>query len=160
MSWYPLFRFYQYQGTSNIKDSSICMQFKKMRPTWRNITHFINVIFFALFLSHLSIICYQSLNPNVPSIRVFKEDLQKIDFPISFKICVKELENITARYEKVGYPHNYYFYLGISKFNQAGGWYGHTEDNKTFGSLEGEMCICNCTHLHLRYEPKSFSRSS
>ena len=118
-------------------------QLNKMRPTWRNITNFINVIFFALFLAHLSIICYQSLNPNVPSIRVFKEDLHEIDFPISFKICAKELKNITARYEKVGYQHDYYFYLGIGKFypypHQVGGWYGHTKDNKTLGSLEGKM---------------------
>ena len=83
-----------------------------MRPLWRNIQS-INAIFFILFITHLSIICYQSLNPNVPSIRVFKEDLHKIDFPINFKVCVHELENITARYQKVGYPHSYFFYIGI-----------------------------------------------
>ena len=91
----------------------------------------------------MSIICYQSLNPIVPSIRVFKEDLEKIDFPINFKVCVHELENITARYQKVGYRHSYYFYLGISKFSFVGGWYGHTKDNKTLGSLEG------CTNVHI-----------
>ena len=115
-----------------------------MRQTWKNIKYFINVLFLASFLAHLSIICYQSLNPNVPSIRVFKADLNEIDFPFSFKICVKELENITARYEKVGYRDNYYFYLGISKFYPwpfVGGWGGHTEDNKTLGSIEGKLCI-------------------
>ena len=113
-----------------------------MRPVWRNIKS-INAIFFILFITHLSIICYQSLNPIVPSIRVFKEDLDKIDFPINFKVCVHELENITARYQKVGYRHSYYFYLGISKFSFVGGWYGHTKDNKTLGSLEG------CTNVHI-----------
>ena len=117
-----------------------------MRPrlTWRNIKNSINAIFLILFITHLSIICYQSLNPTVPSIRVFKQDLNQIDFPINFKVCVHELDNITARYQKVGYRDIYYFYLGISKFHPppfVGGWYGHTEDNKTLGSLKGLILI-------------------
>ncbi len=126
-----------------------------MRPAWRNIKNSINVIFLVLFLIHLSIICYQSLNPNVPSISVFKEDFQKIDFPFSFKICVKELQNITARYEKVGYRDNYYFYLGISKFYPwpfVGGWHGHTDINKTLGSLEGKLVsFYKCLYFNLVY---------
>ena len=116
-----------------------------MRHTWKwiNIKYFINVLFLASFLAHLSIICYQSLNPNVPSIRVFKEDIHEIDFPFSFKVCVKELENTKVRYEKVGYRDNYHFYLGISKFYPwpffVGGWHGHTEDNKTLGSIEVKL---------------------
>ena len=119
-----------------------------MRPVWRNIKS-INAIFFILFITHLSIICYQSLNPIVPSIRVFKEDLDKIDFPINFKVCVHELENITARYQKVGYRDSYFFYMGISKFYPrpfVGGWYGHTKDNKTLGSLEGCTNVIEPVH--------------
>ena len=131
-----LFRNTQFQNLQNMR----------LRPTWRNIKNSINAIFLILFITHLSIICYQSLNPNVPSIRVFKQDLNHIDFPINFKVCVHELENITARYQNVGYRDNYYFYLGIgiSKFHPrpfVGGWYGHTEDNKTLGYLKGLILI-------------------
>ena len=76
--------------------------------------------------------------PTTPTIRVYKTTLDKIKFPISLLICAHQLQNDSARYEKVGYPDNIYFYYGISKYNNSLlGWHGHTENGSSIGSVEG-----------------------
>ena len=78
--------------------------------------------------------------PTTPGIRVYKTTLDKITFPISLLICAYQLQNESARYEKVGYPDNIYFYYGTSKYNTSLlGWHGHTENGSSIGSVEGML---------------------
>ena len=81
---------------------------------------------------------YNLQNPKYPSVRIYKKNLSDIEFPISFKLCVRELNNNNIRYQKHGYKNEYYYFLGESMFNEnLFGWNGFTKTNKTFGSVEG-----------------------
>ena len=86
---------------------------------------------------HVIYIGYYNFYPEFPSVRVFKTDLKDIIFPISFKICVEDITENQARFEKLGYWSEWHYFLGQSKFNDKKiGWNGHTENGSTLGSAE------------------------
>ena len=77
---------------------------------------------------------YNLQNPKYPSVRIHKKNLSDIEFPISFKLCAKELKNRKMRYSKIGYFNDHSFFSGSTKCK---GWNGCTETYKTLGSVEG-----------------------
>ena len=80
---------------------------------------FFDIFFSIIFLIHVSSIGYNILYPEVPEIVVQKRNLKEIDFPMSFRICVNELDDIRSRYQKFGYRHFYDFFRGKSMFNDS-----------------------------------------
>ena len=99
---------------------------------------FINVILLAICIINSSQVIYRLLNPELPSIQVYETNLADIEFPLSFEICLEELNESEERYKKFGYQNFGYFYFGVSQFNYSlVGWNGHTEDGGTIASTEG-----------------------
>ena len=87
---------------------------------------------------HISVNGYFILYPGLPDIRVSKDDLQNIDFPLAFKLCVIEKENISARYTNVGYESDVAFFKGKSMYNESlYGWSGHTDNGSIISNVEG-----------------------
>ena len=101
-------------------------------------TLIVNLIFTIMFLIHIAIIEYNLQYPDYPSVRIYRKNLKDIEFPISFKLCLRELKNETLRYKNIGYYDNYHFYAGVSLFNRSHfGWNGFTQTHATLGSVEG-----------------------
>ena len=74
--------------------------------------------------------------PTLPSIRVHKTNLQRIEFPLTFKLCVHDVEKSFDRFHKVGYFYDADFFRGKSMYNDSlYGWGGHTESGE-FKALE------------------------
>ena len=61
-------------------------------------------------------------------------------FPLSFKLCAKEITNISDRYKQFGYTTVYAFYQGRKRFLRGKwfGWAGHGEGNQTLASVRGK----------------------
>ena len=75
----------------------------------------VNAIFTLVFVVHASIIGYNIKYPEHVSITTYTKDLKDMEeFPVSFKICVKELVNSQDRYRKFGSKNVWSFYRGIS----------------------------------------------
>ena len=97
----------------------------------------INFVFVCFFFGHIILIGYTLKYPENQSVRVFKESVKDLDFPVYFKLCARELENDTIRYEKLGYKDYFNFYVGKSMFNKnLIGWNGHTSNGSVMGSIE------------------------
>lgn len=101
----------------------------------------INLINFTLLIICIINSCevsYKLANPELPSIREYETNLKDIEFPISFKICLYNLNETYDRYHRLGYEDKMNFFLGRSKYNKSHyGWNGHTEDGATIGPTEG-----------------------
>ena len=100
----------------------------------------LNIIFSIVFLFHFLNMAYETLNPSLPVIEVYKKDLSQLEFPIVFKLCMTDVDQVRAntRYEDVGYEDVDDFFLGESKYNETiYGWSGFTEYNEPLGSVEG-----------------------
>ena len=106
----------------------------------KRFTRLLKVTFILVFIFHFSSVSYYIMYPTTPGIRVYKTTLDNT-FPISLLICAHQLQNESARYEKVGYPDNIYFYYGTnSKYNKSLlGWHGHTENGSSIGYVEGRL---------------------
>ena len=97
-----------------------------------------NLMLTLFCLLHISLNAHQMLYPNLPDIRIYKTDLQKIDFPIVFKMCATETQNSTARYTNVGYENSFDFFQGVSMYNKSlYGWSGHYKNGSTIASVKG-----------------------
>ena len=79
--------------------------------------------------------------------RTWEEELpiQVFDFPVVIKVCVSPAFNQTALHE-VGYQNSWSYFAGVSMFNSTVlgkrsmlGWAGHTEDSRTYGTVEGVL---------------------
>ena len=82
-----------------------------------------------------------STHPDYPSVKIFKKKMKDIEFPVSFKLCVRELET-TMRYSKYGYLDEYNFFRGNSMYNESlHGWNGFLETNSTIGSTQGILKV-------------------
>ena len=102
----------------------------------------INSVFTLVFLVHAAFIGYGIKYPDHPSIKLYSKDVDELDeFPISFKFCVKELENPFERYKKVGYAHIWDFYKGLT--DSSGSWVGWSgnKTGRTRTSVEGTNFI-------------------
>ena len=76
-----------------------------------------SILNFALVvacLSHIGINAFNELYPDIPSVKQYKADLGNIDFPVSFTICIREIDNDTDRYKAYGYARDWGFFNGKS----------------------------------------------
>ena len=104
----------------------------------RRIKPVVNLLFAVVFIVHFSYILYYIAHPELADIKHYKKDLQDVEFPLSFELCVEELADSNKRYNEVGYSDVWTYFYGMSKFNSSIiGWAGHKEDGSTFGSVKG-----------------------
>ena len=115
----------------------------------RRIKPVVNLLFAVVFIVHFSYILYYIAHPELADIKHYKKDLQDVEFPLSFELCVEELADSNKRYNEVGYSDVWTYFYGMSKFNSSIiGWAGHKEDGSTFGSVKG---IETFKIFHLRF---------
>ena len=87
---------------------------------------------------HIYTIGSNLMHPEYPSIRVHSGDLNKINFPLTFKLCVTEQENFTERYTKMGYANELSFFAGKSIFDEElMGWGGHSQNGSSLYHVLG-----------------------
>ena len=92
------------------------------------------------FIIHISTIAYNIKHPDFPSVKIYSRNLKDLDeFPLSFKLCARELTNITDRYKEFGYRNVYAFFQGRKVFHEGKwfGWAGHGVGNETLASVVG-----------------------
>ena len=91
------------------------------------------------FIVQISASVYHQLAPEKTVAETLTTDLENIDFPAAFKVCIKPSFNDTEL-SRVGYYSPYYYFTGKSKFemNITGqgnyGWAGHREDGGVFSN--------------------------
>ena len=111
---------------------------KKGRISFLQSTLIVNITFMLMFVIHITTIGYNLHFPKYPSVHVYKKNIKEMEFPISFKFCVREINNNSMRYQRIGYKNEHHFYKGVSMFNESIlGWNGFTQTNTTFGTVEG-----------------------
>ena len=98
----------------------------------------------VLFMScvvHILSIIDAIFYPKLPTIKVYKKKLNKLDFPLSFRVCV-EVNNEATEYQKVGYENKIKFIKGQNKYNNSIiGWAGLKIDGSVFGRVEGQFLV-------------------
>ena len=95
---------------------------------------------FTYSVRPFSSIAYHINHPDFPSVKVYSRNLKDLQqFPLSFKLCAKELTNGSERYRKFGYNNVYAFYQGRKKFLRGNwfGWAGHGDGNETLATVKG-----------------------
>ena len=99
----------------------------------------INTVFTLVFFVHAAFIGYGIKYPDHPSTKFYTKDLSQLDsFPISFKLCVKELTNPSERYRKVGYADVWDFHKGLTDSSGSWvGWAGNKTGTSNRSSVEG-----------------------
>ena len=108
-----------------------------MLPRKRNLITFIYIILLVSCVIHIISIIYAIFYPKLPTIKVYKRKLNKLEFPLSFKICA-EPSNEAKEYRKVGYRNKKDFINGRNKYNKSiFGWAGMKSDGSPFGTIEG-----------------------
>ena len=91
-------------------------------------------------------------NPNLPEIKVYKKNLEEIEFPFSFLLCAYDLQNDTVKYNKMGYKDEVDFFRGRSKFNSSlVGWGGHTENGSYIGTAQGLITKADLFTCNIKY---------
>ena len=106
----------------------------------RSLISFIYIFFSLVFVIHVGFMGHKILYPEVPEMIVNIKNLGEIEFPILFQICAFDIDDNDERYNKVGYQHSYYFFLGKSMFNDSVyGWNGHQANGSTLDTVEGEI---------------------
>ena len=109
-----------------------------MKGSFRNHLLLLNIIFTCGFLVHVITIGFNLMHPEYPSIKVYSNNLNQINFPLTFKLCVTEQENVTERYTKMGYPSEYSFFTGKSIFDEEIiGWGGHSLNGSSLHHVLG-----------------------
>ena len=105
---------------------------------FKRLINLINLILLIICIINSCDVFYKLVNPALPSIHEYDTNLKDIEFPISFRICLDDLNKTYDRYKKLGYEDDYHFFLRRSKYNKSHyGWNGHTEDGATIGTTEG-----------------------
>ena len=102
--------------------------------------HYIYVLCFFAFSFQVYHLYDQSyVNPIYTDTQIIKKNIQDIEFPVIFKICIqpgfdkKELKS-------VGYHSERNYFDGSSHFNSSiKGWAGHKENGNIFGSVTDIM---------------------
>ena len=108
---------------------------------FHKISPIINFVLAVACLSQIIINAYNTLYPEIPSLKVYEKELGNIDFPISFKLCVREISNINKRYKDYGYHEPFDFFIGKSYFEESYyvGWNGNFDDNQSSGHVKGTL---------------------
>ena len=92
-----------------------------------------------LCLVHISQILMAMIYPEEPNVRTYQKNIQDIEFPMTFRICMEFREDgIDSILRNLGYENIRGYFIGISFYNKSIiGWAGHAEDGNTIGSVEG-----------------------
>ena len=106
-------------------------------------------------LAHIFTIYEDSIDPPVPDVKHYDEDLKNLDFPLIFKFCFLN-HKIVSVLTDLGYDGILNFYRGQSMYNASlYGWNGHTPEGGTKGSTKSEINVivfkatCNLSILCL-----------
>ena len=105
---------------------------------------FINTFFLLIFSIHASIIGFWIIYPENPSTKVYTKDVKDLDaFPLSFKICVRELTNPQYRYTKIGYDNIWSFFKGTINGTSVG-WASQTGKMSRQRTVKGAQKSYKC----------------
>ena len=93
------------------------------------------------FLTQISILIYDMINPTRTLTATQKVDFADIEFPLVFKVCIKpgfdetELRNL-------GYLNSATYLAGISMFNESTfGWAGHSGEGGIVSNVSGNFIL-------------------
>lgn len=87
----------------------------------------LNVTLTFTCILHVSIILYDQLYPEEPSLKYYEKKLNEIEFPVNLKYCLT-LPDEKAFWNKFGYKLVWEFYYGQSVFNSSlHGWKGFSK---------------------------------
>ena len=87
---------------------------------------------------HISLNGYYIFYPSLPEIKRTNVNLKDIQFPLSLRVCVSEIENSDLRYLNIGYKNDFELFFGKSGYNESlFGWSGHTKDGSIIGEISG-----------------------
>ena len=127
---------------------SVEKQITMNKSILKYISPLINVTFLLVCLLHICINGFYMIHPDLPSIRVSENNLKDINFPLSFRICVTEIENSTKRYENVGYEGEFAFFSGKRMYEPKNlyGFAGHTNNGSTLSDVQGWYLFIQYLH--------------
>ena len=121
---------------------SVCFIMTKL--VLRRILKIINFILLIVCIFNSCNVIYSLVYPQLPTIRIYETNLKDIEFPLSFRICLNDINDNTKRYRTVGYRNDYSFFGGISMFNESVvGWGGHNKNGDTIGTTDRKKCSKN-----------------
>ena len=101
---------------------------------------FIQSILVIICVLHICSIVYLNANPRLPNIIRYKKDIEDIEFPISFILCINPKKNSIEKMKTFGYVDEWSFYSGKSMFNDSIiGWAGHSKNGPIYESAEGRQ---------------------
>ena len=116
---------------------------------FKNMKIVINICLLVMSIVHISLILKESLNPEIPSLQINHKNIEDIQFPIVFKVCVHEefeengmFRENNDKFNKFGYENKIKFDAGESMFNSGlFGWNGHSENGSSLGILTQEILM-------------------
>ena len=101
----------------------------------------VNIGCIIAFLVQISLITYDYLLPDQTITDTYRQELDQIEFPVNFKICVIPGFN-DSMLRQEGYPDTPGFFHGKSHFNGSiFGWGGHYENTEKRKSSKGNICL-------------------
>ena len=98
-----------------------------------------HVCCFVAFTIQMGLLAMNQINPLETVSHIKEMNLDDIDFPVVFKICIKPAFNISELH-KVGYKSIWGYFKGQSMYNASiYGWGGHYKNGTSIGTVEGEV---------------------
>ena len=89
---------------------------------------FLNSCCLIAFLVQIAFITYENIKPEHPVTETYRQDLNEMEFPVIFKVCVIPGFDASAM-KREGYSGATGFVDGKNLFNDSVlGWGGHVED--------------------------------
>ena len=126
------------------------MNFQFIRPLILHVTLVVACV------SHIGFNAFYELYPDLPSVKQYKTDLENINFPISFTICVREIHNDTERFRAFGYARDWSWFSGKSQIrNGVFGWNGDFENGSEL-TVKGMYIVCLRGHSRLKLDLSKF----
>ena len=89
-----------------------------MHQMAKHISLVVNFILEIICLLQIVILIYDEFHPSLPLVEILEKNLDEIEFPLTFKICIlgaKDKENNRNMYNQFGYKDNVDFFMGFSK---------------------------------------------
>ena len=75
-------------------------------------TTIFNISLLVVCAVHIFSIWRNILNPELPDIKIYQKLLKDIEFPLSFRICLFEIENAYEKYLNLGYDDDWALFTG------------------------------------------------
>ena len=93
---------------------------------------------FLTFTAQMIVLAMNQISPSTTISHLEERNLDSIDFPVLFKICIKPAFNNSELY-KAGYKNIWHYFLGQSRYNESVfGWGGHTDNGSIIGTAGGK----------------------